>query len=72
MPANLRLINGDLQLGSSPHSADQTPTDALTPHLTKIINASLAADTVPAFMKKALVTPVLKKTGLNKEELKNY
>ena len=47
-------------------------TDALTPHLTKIINASLAAGTVPASMKKALMTPLLNKVSLNKEELKNY
>ena len=47
-------------------------TDAVTPHLTEIINESLAASTVPASMKKALVTPVLKKTGLNKEELQKY
>ena len=47
-------------------------TNVLTPPLTKIINASLAASTAPASMKKALATQVLKKTGLNKEELKNY
>ena len=46
--------------------------DTLTPAITTIINLSLQNSHFPAGMKKALVTPLLKKTSLDKEVLKNY
>ena len=44
----------------------------LLPTLTRIVNESLSSGTFPDEFKKAMITPVLKKPSLNKEELKNY
>lgn len=46
--------------------------DDLLPLITEIINLSLTLGTVPAELKHALVTPLLKKPGLDIEVLKNY
>ena len=60
-------------------SLDPMPTklikdnsDVMVPVLKDIINGSLAAGSVPASMKKALVTPLLKKDNLDVKILKNY
>ena len=44
----------------------------LVPVITKIINLSLTTGTVPDHFKQAVVTPLLKKHGLDSECLKNY
>ena len=44
----------------------------LLPVITRIINMSLAFGHVPASMKTALVTPLIKKPSLDKEVLQNY
>ena len=44
----------------------------LLPVITRIINTSLASGTVPASMKRALVTPLLKKPTLDRDVLQNY
>ena len=49
---------------------DILPT--LLPTITKIINISLEIGTVPRSMKKAIVSPLLKKPTLDKDVLKNY
>jgi len=46
--------------------------DELVPIITDIMNTSLASGTVPSTFKHALVTPLLKKSNLNPEELKHY
>ena len=46
--------------------------DDLLPLITQIINLSLTDGSVPAELKHALVTPLLKKPGLDIESLKNY
>jgi hypothetical protein len=46
--------------------------DMLAPIITKIVNLSLQNGAVPSSMKKALVTPILKKPSLDKDILKNY
>lgn len=46
--------------------------DQLTPVITAIINKSLATSTVPTYFKKAIVRPLVKKQGLDVEDLKNY
>ena len=46
--------------------------DILITPITSIINASLAQGTCPNFFKQAHVTPILKKSSLDKEVLKNY
>lgn len=44
----------------------------LIPIITAIINKSLATSHVPSSFKKAMVRPLLKKPGLDKEVFKNY
>ena len=46
--------------------------DTLLPILTKIVNSSLSSASVPKALKAATVTPLLKKSTLSKEDLKNY
>ena len=40
--------------------------------VTVIVNASLSADIVPQQFKQALVTPLLKKPGLDSNDMKNF
>jgi hypothetical protein len=58
---------------------DPIPTDlmkqfsgTLLPALTHIVNISLTQGTFPCGMKRALVRPKLKKSGLDHDEMKNY
>ena len=44
----------------------------LVPYITKIINESLAIGVVPDIFKRAIVTPLLKKTGLDETDVKNF
>ena len=46
--------------------------DDLVPLLTSIINESLKAGVVPAQLKQAIVVPILKKSGLDSNILKNF
>ena len=66
---------------SSPKTCDLDPiptsllkeyTMELVPYITKIINESLATGVVPDIFKRAIVTPLLKKPGLDKTDLKNF
>ena len=50
----------------------KTHLDMLLPAITDIINHSLASGVVPALMKHALVTPLLKKQSLDPNNAKNY
>ena len=50
----------------------KTVINSVAPTLTDIVNRSLQEGHSPADMKKALVTPLLKKPTLDKEILKNY
>ena len=44
----------------------------LAPVLTRIVNLSIESSTMPAVMKHAVVTPLLKKSDLDPEILSNY
>ena len=46
--------------------------DCVLPTITAIINRSLSESHVPISFKRAVVRPLLKKPGLDKEVLKNY
>ena len=46
--------------------------DVLLPYLTGMVNASLREGRLPSSQKHAVVTPLLKKFGLDPDELKNY
>ena len=58
---------------------DQIPTSLvkhcvpyLTPVIMKIVNQSILTTTVPDSMKGAIVTPLIKKSNLDPDNLKNY
>ena len=69
-----------LSTGSKLSPRTDIPTGALlksnvnilAPVLTRIVNSSLASSTVPAAMKHAVVTPLLKKAGLDADNLASY
>ena len=44
----------------------------LAPLVTRIVNVSLSTGTVPSGLKQALVTPILKKSGLDANDLRNF
>ena len=46
--------------------------DILLPSITKLDNLSLAEGEVPRKLKKAVVTPLIKKASLPSKDLKNY
>ena len=46
--------------------------DILLPSITKLVNCSLLEGAVPDGFKSAVVTPLIKKSSLSKDELKNY
>ena len=46
--------------------------DILLPSLTKLVNCSLTEGAVPGGFKKAIVSPLIKKSSLPPDELKNY
>ena len=46
--------------------------DILLPSITKLVNCSLTGRAVPAGFKKAIVSPLIKKSSLPPDELKNY
>ena len=60
-------------------SLDPIPTflvrefiDILLPYITKMVNSSLAAGRLPTSQKHAIVTPLLKKPGLDTADMGNY
>jgi len=60
-------------------SLDPVPTflvreliDVLLPHITLMVNASLAHGRLPASQKCAIVTPLLKKPGLDSTDMNNF
>ena len=60
-------------------SLDPVPTfllresiDVILPFLTTMVNASLRDGCLPASLKMAVVTPLLKKASLEPQDLKNY
>jgi hypothetical protein len=46
--------------------------DIILPSLTKLVNMSLSQGIFPTCFKNAIVTPLLKKRSLDKDDLKNY
>ena len=46
--------------------------NTLAPVLTRVVNSSIETSIVPCVMKHAVVTPLLKKTGLDPEKMTNY
>ena len=48
------------------------PFDILVPSVTKFVDCSLSEGVVPANLKKAVVTPLVKNASLPTDDLKNY
>ena len=46
--------------------------DILSPIITDIVSMSITSGFIPSSMKEAIVTPLLKKTSLDPDQLKNY
>ena len=59
-------------LDAIPTSLVHNHTDDLVPLITTIVNASLSEGTVPSCFKVASVSPLLKKPGLDLDDIKNY
>jgi hypothetical protein len=59
-------------LDPMPPSIIKQLIEELCPLITGIINASLSSASMPIRERHALVTPVLKRTGLDADDLKNY
>ena len=55
-----------------PTSLVKDNVELLAPIITSIVNASLEAGTIPTSFKSAVVTPILKKSSLDPDNLKNY
>jgi len=68
----LNANNSTCQLDPIPTSVLKQSLDILLPVITKLINSSLSSGIVPRSFKHALVKPLLKKSTLDTEELKNY
>ena len=79
-PVSSSLVKNVI-LSSSPKccSLDPFPTSILFKHIdvlinciTSIVNESIQSGIVPDCFKKAIITPLIKKTNLDPNELKNY
>ena len=64
--------NKQCDLDPIPTSLLKQCTPLLTETITRIVNLSLSSGTFPSPFKTSIVTPVLKKSNLNKEDLNNY
>ena len=67
------------QLTNKSCSLDPVPTwllkqniDIILPVITSIVNESLSSGTFPTALKVAIVSPIIKKASLDKDNLKNY
>jgi len=64
--------NKSCELAPLPTSLLKSTLQATGPFITEVINKSLKTGTFPCLYKKALVRPLLKKPGLDTNDLKNY
>ena len=60
------------ELDPVPTSLSKRCINELLPVVTAVVNASLTSGIMPCLLKKAIVTPFLKKDGAAQEDLKNY
>ena len=67
-----RLLSKSCELDPLPASLLQNTSDTLMPVIRKIVNLSLESGCVPAALKNGVLKPLLKKTSLDHEILKNY
>ena len=68
----LKTASKSCKLDPIPTSLTKQYLDALVPVITKIINTSLTTGIVPDCFKSAIVKPLLKKSGLDVNDLKNF
>ena len=67
-----RSTNKSCQLDPIPTSVLKRHIMTFLPKLTEIVYASLQSGVFPKSLGDAIVTPILKKPSMDKEELKNY
>ena len=67
-----RSTNKSCQLDPIPTSLFKRHIMTFLPKLTEVVNASLRSGVFPESLRDAVVTPILKKPSLDKEDLKNY
>jgi hypothetical protein len=60
------------QLDPLPTSIIKESMDTMLPYLCEIVNRSFETSTFPDSLKGASVTPLIKKAGLDKDDLRNY
>ena len=72
LEAILKTASKSCNLDPIPTSLTKQYLDALVPFITKIINTSLTAGIVPDCFKSAIVKPLLKKPGVDVNDLKNF
>lgn len=64
--------NASCDLDPIPTNLLQKCSHEILPCVTKIVNLSLQTATVPSNMKQSIIKPLIKKTGLDQNNLKNY
>ena len=64
--------NKQCELDPIPTSLLKNCLQSLTPTITNIVNLSLASGSFPDIFKQSIITPLLKKPTLDKEQLSNY
>ncbi len=79
LPTALEIVGLINKFKSSTCQLDPLPTPlvkaclpALSPLITKIVNASLVSGSVPSFFKSAIITPILKKSGADPFNFDNF
>ena len=60
------------ELDPIPTSLQFDCSDEIVPALTHVVNESLLSGTFPTVFKRAIVKPLLKKTSLDQNDLKNF
>ena len=67
-----RSTTKSCQLDPIPTSLFKRHIMTFLPKLTEVVNASLRSGVFPESLRDAVITPILKKPSLDKEDLKNY
>ena len=68
----MRLSNKSCSLDTLPSWLVKNNLSTLLPVITKIVNASLSSGIFPSNLKHSVITPVLKKSSVDRNDLKSY
>ena len=67
-----KMSNASCSLDAQPTWLLKENINCNVPLLTKIVNSSLQSGVFPDIARQAIVTPIIKKQGLDSENLQNY